>query len=212
MQEILAIVGRVFSLLSIPLLGFTLWGLIKQVRKEQRIKLSTPVVGLVMAPVTLLINIIFLHRAFSACLGPALLIFGLGFGLAWGQTAKLYAKGDALVCKRSILHLIFWGISYAVTQILSTFAPAMYVAGGLATMFFSTGSTLGTNFNLLVRQLRMRPQLAAGGTASVPSSSTLPERAGAAAPAAPGLPERSRSASPGLPERGGAAPPRLPER
>jgi len=169
-----AMVGRVLSLLSIPMMGLTLWGLIRQVRKEQRFKLSTPMVGLVMAPVTLLINVLFLHRALSTCLGPALLILGLGFGLAWGQTTRLYPKGGALIGKRSALHLLFWGISYAITQTLASFAPAAWVAGGLAAMFFSTGSTLGTNLNLLVRQLRMRSSLAANAAPLPPS--TLPER------------------------------------
>ena len=173
--------GRIIGLLSIPLTGLTLWGLIRQVRKEQRVKLSTPVVGLVMAPISLLINVLFLRQAFSAFLGPALLIFGLGLGLAWGQTTRLYAKGGMLVGKRSTLHLVFWGISYAITQILATVAPAMWVGGGLAAMFFSTGSALGTNLNLLVRQLRMRSSLAAKA-ASAPL--VLPERAKAPSPLA----------------------------
>jgi hypothetical protein len=182
-------IGRILGLLSIPLMGLTLWGLIQQVSKEQRFKLSTPILGLVMAPVTLLINILFLHRAFSEFLGPALLIFGLGFGLAWGQTAQLYPRDGSLMGKRSILHLVFWGCSYAITQVLSSFAPAMWVAGGLATMFFSTGSTLGTNLNLLVRQLRLR-QKPTEDTRKEPELDT----------AVLGLPERARTAFE-LPER-----------
>jgi hypothetical protein len=57
--------------------------------------------------------------------------------------------------------------------------PAIIVAGGLATMFFSTGSTLGTNFNLVIRQLRMRPKLNVAKTSQVENSSPplgLPER------------------------------------
>jgi hypothetical protein len=153
-----------------------------------------------MAPVTLLINIIFLRQAFRAYLGPALLILGLALGLAWGQATRLYAKGKTLVAKRSIMHLVCWAISYALTQILATIAPASIVAGGLAAMFFSTGSTLGTNLNLIVRQLQMRPALAAPVTAARPS---VPERERATAP--PGLPESPRRVTPpGLPERGTA--------
>lgn len=193
--------GRIIGLLSIPLTGLTIWGLIRCVRKEQRVKLSTPVVGLVMAPISLLINVLFLRQAFSAFLGPALLIFGLGLGLAWGQTTRLYAKGGMLVGKRSTLHLVFWGISYAITQILATVAPAMWVGGGLAAMFFSTGSALGTNLNLLVRQLRMRSSLAAKAAsaprvlperAKAPSSLARPKRVGADALAPRGLPEGRR--------------------
>jgi hypothetical protein len=158
-EEILSVVRRIISLLSIPLVGVMIWMLVQQVRRESRLKLSTPVVGLVMAPLTLLVNIIFLHQAFSVFIGPALLILGLGFGLAWGQTARLYTRQNALMCKRSVMHLVFWGISYGLTQLLATFTTAVWVTGGLAAMFFSTGSTLGTNLNLLVRMLRERPAL-----------------------------------------------------
>jgi hypothetical protein len=70
------------------------------------------------------------------------------------------------------MHLVFWGISYAITQVLATFAPAFLVAGGLATMFFSAGSTLGTNLNLLVRQLQMQPALALAGPPAAPPETT----------------------------------------
>ena len=210
-MDILGIMGRLFSLLTIPLMGLTIWGLVRQTRKEQRLGLASPVIGLVMAPMTLLINIIFLHQAFQACLGPALLIFGLGLGLAWGQTTRLYAKGKHLVGKRSILHLVFWGISYAITQILATFAPAFVVAGGLATMFFSAGSTLGTNLNLLVRQLQMRPALALAG-----APASLPEISSAVAAPPAWLPEIQRPMPPAeLPERAAKGhnmiPPNLPK-
>ncbi len=156
MTDIFGFLGRIVSLLTIPLMALTIWGLIRQVRREQRLSLYSPIVGLVMAPLTLIINIIFLGQAFPALRGPALLIFGIAFGLAWGQTARLHVKGKAVVARRSILHLVFWAVSYAITQVLATFAPAFVVAGGLATMFFSAGSTLGTNLNLLVRQTRLR--------------------------------------------------------
>jgi hypothetical protein len=127
-------------------------------RKELPFRIRTPIIGLVFAPLSLIINVIFLQRAFSAFLGPALLITGLGFGLAWGQATRLYVKGPAIVGKRSVLHVVFWAVSYAITQILATFAPALWVAGGLTAMFFSTGSGLGTNLNLLIRQMRLRSQ------------------------------------------------------
>jgi hypothetical protein len=188
-------ITRIVSLLTIPLLAFTIWGLVKQVGKEQRLTLATPLIGLVMAPLTLLVNVVFLRRAYTALLLPFLLVAGLGFGLAWGQTTRMLAKGNRLVAKRSVLHLVFWGISYAITQVLATFAPASWVAGGLATMFFSAGSSLGTNLNLLLRQVRMRPLQARAapfpptGLPEQPAPSSLPE---ARAPMPPSdLPERS---------------------
>jgi hypothetical protein len=150
---------RILSLLTVPLVLLSFYGVIRQMRKELPFRIRTPIIGLIFTPLSLIINVIFLRRAFSAFLGPALLITGLGFGLAWGQATRLYVKGPSIVGKRSVLHIIFWAISYAITQILSTFAPALYVAGGLTTMFFSTGSGFGTNLNLLTRQIRLRSKM-----------------------------------------------------
>ena len=153
----LEFIGRAFSLLSIPLIFLMIFSMIRMVRKEQRASKKSNIIGIVMAPLTLLINVIFLNRALFDSLGTFLFglvlgIFGLGFGLAWGQTAKLYKKGEELVVKRSIMHLVFWGVSYAITQILSVFATTLFVAGGLAALLFSAGTTVGTNTNMLVRQ------------------------------------------------------------
>ena len=198
MTEIIGLFGRIVSLLTIPLMALTIWGLIRQTRKEQRVTPYSPLIGIVMAPLTLIVNIVFLRQAFSAFLGPGLLIFGIAFGLAWGQTARLYPKGKAIVAKRSIMHLVFWAISYAITQVLATFAPAFVVAGGLATMFFSTGSTLGTNLNLLVRQMQMRLSSTRAGPPSF-----LPEAALVTPHARHRLPEGRAVRPPtGLPERG----------
>jgi len=161
---------RILSLLSIPLVLLSFYGMIRQMRKELPFRLFTPIIGLIMSPLSLVINVIFLRRAFSAFLGPALLITGLGFGLAWGQATRLYVKGPSIVGKRSVLHIVFWAVSYAITQILATFAPALWVAGGLTAMFFSTGSGLGTNLNLLIRQLRLRSQ-----TTPMPSEVGMPQ-------------------------------------
>jgi hypothetical protein len=149
---------RIFSLISTVLIALAIWGLIRQVRKTQRLHLAAPIIGLIIAPIMLIINLIFLNRALPGWLAPALLIMGLGFGLAWGQTARLSRQHDAIVTRRSVLHLILWAIAYAVTQLLITFAPLTAVAGGLAAMFFSTGTTVGTNLNLLGRALRLRKQ------------------------------------------------------
>jgi hypothetical protein len=149
-------IGRGFGLLSIVLIGLALWGLIRQVRKPQSLRPSGNLIGIVMAPTMLLVNLIVLRQAAPGLLGPSLLVLGLGFGAAWGQVAKLKTQEGRVLAERSILHLVFWGISYAATQILATFADAAWVAGGLIAMFFATGTSLGTNANLLVRQLRLR--------------------------------------------------------
>ncbi|MDH3259632.1 MAG: hypothetical protein OEM81_12820 [Acidimicrobiia bacterium] len=149
-------IGRIIGVLSIPLMAFAIWGLIRQVRKPQRMRTSTPIIGMVMATVMLLVNVLILRQATPGLLGISLLVVGLGFGVAWGQATRLLRRGEAIVAKRSVLHIVFWGFSLAVTQILATFATAVWVAGGLVTMFFAAGTTLGTNANLLVRHMGLR--------------------------------------------------------
>ena len=152
---------RLLSLLSIPLTLVMIFSMIRMVRNEQRARMRTNIMGIIFAPMILLINIIFLNRAFSdfpgmLCIGSMVAVFGLGFGFAWGQTAKLYKKGEKLVVKRSVAHLIFWAFSLAITQLFATFASTALVAGGLVALLFSTGSTVGTNTNMLVRFQKLK--------------------------------------------------------
>jgi hypothetical protein len=157
-------IGRIVAILSIPLMGVAIWGLIRQVRKPQRLRTSTPIIGMVMATVMLLVNVFILRQATPGLLGLSLLVVGLGFGVAWGQATRLLRRGEAIVAKRSVLHIVFWGCSLAITQVLATFATAAWVAGGLVTMFFAAGTSLGTNANLLARHrvLRRAPRAASG--------------------------------------------------
>ena len=160
---ILNFLGRALSLLSVPLTLLMIFSMIRMIKKEQRASMRTNMIGIIMAPMTLLINVFFLNRALTDFLsvffvGGFVAVFGLGFGLAWGQTAKLYKQDEQLVVKRSIAHLVFWALSYAITQLLAAFASTGFVAGGLVTMLFSAGSTVGTNTNMLVRQWRLNSQ------------------------------------------------------
>jgi hypothetical protein len=109
-----------------------------------------------MSVLMLAVNVFILHRANPTVLGAALLVVGVGFGLAWGQATQLSQEGDAVVAQRSVLHIVFWAVSFTLTQVLATFAPAAWVAAGLAAMFFSAGATLGTSANLLVRRRSLK--------------------------------------------------------
>jgi hypothetical protein len=149
-------IGRIIGLLTIPLFAFIIWSLIRQVRRPSPVRPGWTAVGLVTAPFMLVINLVFLSQAAPGSLGIALLVFGIGFGAAWGFTARLSLRDGKVIADRSVLHLVFWAISFGLTQLLATFGEAWLVAGGLATMFFATGSSLGTNTNLLIRQFRVR--------------------------------------------------------
>ncbi len=144
-------IWRIVSLLSIPVVVWSFWRLAKQVGKPQRVRTIMPVIGMVMSTLMLAVNVFLLHRAAADLLGAALLVVGIGFGLAWGQSTRFSVRDDVLVAKRSVLYLVFWAVSFVITQLLATFASTVWVTGGLMTMFFSAGATLGTNTNLLAR-------------------------------------------------------------
>jgi len=153
---------RIFGFLFTPVMLLSIVGIIVQLRKEQRISLWSPILGMVMAPLMLLANTAFFASTLPdyGIVGLLLLIPGLGFGMAWGQTMRLYPKGESLAGKQSILHLVFWCLSLVINQLLTTFAPARWLTGGMAVMGFSAGTTVGTNLNLLLRQLRFRSLVA----------------------------------------------------
>jgi hypothetical protein len=187
-------IDRIIGLLSIPLMLIMVAGIARQVNKNQRVSIGSTLIGLVMAPIILIINLLFMARAIPTSIGPFLLILGLGFGLAWGFTTRLKISDGVPVARQSILHLVFWAISLTVTQLLAAFAPVSWVAGGLATMFFSTGTTVGSQLNLLVRQrlqvnkLGRTPAAYSADSVSVPAAS-----GGKGRPE--GLPERKRPTS-----------------
>ena len=105
-----------------------------------------------MASAMMFVNILFMISAFFAWCAAAWLGFllaGFAFGMFWGKSSKMYPKNEQLMIKRSAIHLLFWAGAYTLTHLLTSVFPANIAAGGLAAMFFSTGSTIGTNVYLI---------------------------------------------------------------
>jgi len=166
------VIGRFLGVASILLVALALRRLVREVRRPQPVRVTSALIGLVMAPLTLVVNLVLLRQAGPGAPGAALLAVGLGFGAAWGQVARLERRGTQVVARRSVLHFTFWGTSYALTQGLATFTTARWVAGGLIAMCFSAGTTIGTELNLLTRRRRVAttsPRRAGAGAAPLPN-------------------------------------------
>lgn len=151
----MAILLRIISFLSIPLVLVMFYGLIRSVGKEQVYRKQLYVKGIVMTSIMMFINVLFMVQAvFSWCTvtWPLFILAGLGFGYQWGKSTELYQKGDELFVKRSVTHLVLWAASYAFTHLLTIVFPSNIAAAGLAAMFFSTGSSIGVNASLVMRQ------------------------------------------------------------
>jgi hypothetical protein len=147
--------GTFFSLISIPLSLLAIVGLLRQGRGEQIVQRSSLIVGLLMAPATLAINLVFLRQAAPASIGWLVLALGLGFGLVWGRSLQLSRREGAITGKKSGWYFIFWLASLAITQLLVLVAPASWVSTGLVLMFFSAGSSMGYQGNILRRWLKI---------------------------------------------------------
>lgn len=151
MQIITNFLGRFVGFISTIFIMVGFSKLIKQMKKTNRMRARSHLMSIVFSVLMLVFNVLVLKGA-KINLGFVLfLIFGAGFGLAWGKTTVLNIQEDKVIGKRSILYIYFWIASLAITQVLAFVAKANVVAIGLAGMFFSTGASLGTNSNILYR-------------------------------------------------------------
>jgi membrane protein CcdC involved in cytochrome C biogenesis len=147
--------SRGFSILSVLLLtaGFIL--LIRQMKKTSRMSSISHLLSMAFSFILLLFNVYVLRSAEINWWFVFLLIFGAGFGFAWGTTTRLKLQDNHVIGKRSVLYIYFWLASLLVTQILAFFAKTSTVALGLGGMFFSTGASLGTNSNIIYRMRKL---------------------------------------------------------
>ncbi|MGI6379723.1 MAG: hypothetical protein ACOX2R_02910 [Anaerolineae bacterium] len=141
----------IITLASVLLAVAALFALGRQLRKELPISASSLLLGLGASLVFLAINLLLLRRAIRGL--PEIIGFGLGaiFGLVWGQASRFRAEGGTVYVRRSALHLLFWGISLALTQALAWLAPSSWLVAGLATTALAAGTTVGISLNHLAR-------------------------------------------------------------
>ena len=151
MQIITNILGRFVGFISaiFMMVGFS--KLIKQMKKTSRMRVRTHLTSIIFSVLMLVFNVLVLKDARINWWFVFFLIFGAGFGFAWGTTTVLNIQEDKVVGKRSVVYIYFWIASLAITQFLALIAKANVVAIGLAGMFFSTRASLGTNSNILYR-------------------------------------------------------------
>ena len=154
----MSIVLRLLGLFSIPAAGLLFFLLARSVGKEQPSRMKAHVMGVLMPSLMMAVNMVFMLSAFIAwcpAVWVPIILAGFGLGYLWGGSSRLYKKGETLVVKRTVLHLGLWVLSYSMTQLLSTVMPASIAAAGMGAMFFSTGSAVGMNTNLILRQKKL---------------------------------------------------------
>ena len=155
LKDILDVVLRIVGFLSIPVLVFSIFLMIKNLRRLYPVKPS----GLALQTATPLF--VFVIYALLLSLDPPkipsglLFVVGIGLGILASLTTRLGMSGGQVIGQRSIWYLVAWAVTFSATQLLAVFARSEYAAWGFSTLYFSFGLTLGTNGTLFVRRQRV---------------------------------------------------------
>lgn len=189
MSVLLTVIGY----LSIPLIAASTWFMLRSLRRAGPLRPLSLVAAMVAGVITLIVYVAVLHMAPHGALSWPLFFLGLGLG-SWSSWAtRMEAAGDRVLLRRSLWYVVVWGGTLAFTQLLAVTAGPGTAAWGVATIYFSTGLTLGANGMLLLRRHdvlgRLRRHIAAEA-ASVGTSGPGEGGAGIAPPAGQGRPAR----------------------
>lgn len=153
MDLLLRLVGLLGSLFTMAITVL----MVLRYRKERRISALSSFISLVMSAVLLPAFILLGGARLNLLLGLGILLLGLVVGFLRGMTTKLRYQGDQVVGKNSILFLLGWGGSLALSQLLNLFGSAALASIGLAPVFLSTGTQMGMHTNILIRRLLIKP-------------------------------------------------------
>lgn len=88
-------------------------------------------------------------------LGFLILMAGLFLGYLRGTAVKLIWENGRVIGRNSILFLILWGLSLALSQLLGLFGSPLLASLGLIPVAFTTGLQAGYFGNLFLRRLIM---------------------------------------------------------
>ncbi len=144
------------SWFSIPLLAFSVWLLVRSVKRQNRLRLRSLVVPLVTTVLVPLAYVAILGADPPRLVSGALLVLGLGVGVLWANTTSLALREGQVYGVRSVGYLFVWGLAFILSQALVLGATAEVVRYGLSTLYLSMGVSLGTNGNLLYRRFKVQ--------------------------------------------------------
>lgn len=147
---------------------------IRKMREEMYVPRWAPIVLIVVTTFTVLLYIWLTAASVNWLLGFALLGIGLVIGAGQGQMTRLYYRGPLIFGKRTTGYLVFWGIAYLASLLLTQSGIAAAHALGVLGMMLALGVAVGDNLSILFRQSRLKrpePAPVAVETAA-PSTST----------------------------------------
>ena len=163
-MNILTVIFKIIGLLSIPLVLFSVYMMVRSIGRARRVTRKSLFLQLGMSPVFLIVYSLLLGVSIAFKWAIPLVVLGLGVGGFWGLSTALTLRGSQVMGTRSTWYIILWGASFALTQTLALFATEGAAAGGLATMVFSMGTAVGMNAGLLLRHHLLLSSGSAGGS------------------------------------------------
>lgn len=89
-------------------------------------------------------------------LGGPLFVAGILLGYLRGAGVKMQWENENVIGRNSILFLILWGLSLALSQLLGLFGSPLLASLGLIPAVFTTGLQAGYYGHIFLRRLVMR--------------------------------------------------------
>jgi len=154
---------KIIGFLSIPLLIFSIFMMVRSLKKERTITIRSLLLQVVISIVMLIIYSALLNIAAPTAWSWALIAVGLLVGGLQSRTTALTVQGDRVLGKRAVWFLVVWGAAFTITQLLALFARGGMASYGLLTIYFATGLSIGANLGLFLRRQQV---LSRGGTPS----------------------------------------------
>jgi hypothetical protein len=154
-MQFMQFIFKIIGFISIALMIFSVYIMIKSMRRDQRIKVRSLLIPVFSSLIFLVLYVVILKSVRLSPWSFLLGLVGLAAGILWSKTTLMSLKNNNVVGKRSPWYLVIWGVTIAVTQLLSMTASPGTVAIGISTIFFSTGLNIGTNSSLLVRRQKL---------------------------------------------------------
>ncbi len=144
---------------------------IRKMSEEVYVPKIAPLITIAVTALAVFAYIALTRTPINWTLAGALAAGGFVLGGLEGQMTRLAYRGPIIVGKRSVGYLVFWGLAYVLTMLLTATGDSALHAVGVMTLMFGLGITVGDNTVLLWRQLFLkRPPAPASLPAPRPST------------------------------------------
>ena len=158
------VVFKIIGWLSIPLLIFSVWMMIRTLKKERTITILRLLLQVAIGMVMLIVYVVFLKVSPPTTWSWGLIVVGLLIGLFQSRTTSMWVDQGKVLGKRSVWFLVVWAAAFSITQLLALMGQSVAASYGLLTVYLATGLSVGANFGLMIARQRVLVKARAGVT------------------------------------------------